>query len=111
MVLHLTPGTYIFYNSGISLNNGVLDCPTCTGIGTSGVTIILTGSPGSSTGTIDVKGNVHIDLKAPATNSYNSAFDGVLFYVDRNAPTGNSVKLTGNSSSSYAGAMYFQAQR
>jgi hypothetical protein len=36
--LNLLPGTYIFYNSSISLNNGRLHCDTCTGIGSSGVT-------------------------------------------------------------------------
>jgi Flp pilus assembly protein TadG len=104
--LNLQPGTYIFYNSGISLNNGVLHCTTCTGVGSSGVTIILTGSTGSI-GTIDIKGNVKITLTAPPTNSYNSAFNGVLFYTDKNAPTNNSVHLTGTSDSTYAGAMYF----
>ena len=106
--LNLSPGTYIFYNSGISLNNGRLHCDTCTGIGSSGVTIILTGSPAGSIGTIDIKGNVTVTLKAPATSSYSSpAFDGVLFYVDKNAPSSNTVNLTGDSSSIYAGAMYF----
>lgn len=105
--LNLSPGTYIFYNSGISLNNGTLHCDTCTGTGSSGVTFVLTGSPASSIGTIDIKGNVVVTLKAPATNSYNSAFNGVLFYVDQNAPSSNTVNLTGDSSSVYAGAMYF----
>ena len=105
--LNLTPGTYIFYNSSISLNNGILECTTCTGVGTSGVTIVMTGSPGSSTGTIDIKGNVHVSLVAPATNSYNSAFNGVLFYTDQNATAGNTVNLTGDSASTYGGAMYF----
>ena len=105
--LNLQPGTYIFYNSGISLNNGRLHCDTCTGIGSSGVTIILTGSPGTSIGGIDIKGNVQVQLKAPQINSYNSAFNGVLFYVDKNSPISNNIKLTGTSDSTYSGAMYF----
>jgi hypothetical protein len=105
--VHLTPGTYIFYNSSISLNNGLLDCTTCTGVGTSGVTIILTGSSSANIGTIDIKGNVTVHLTAPATSDYNSAFNGVLFYTDSNAPAGNRANLTGDSSSTYAGAMYF----
>jgi Flp pilus assembly protein TadG len=106
-VLDLTPGTYIFYNSSISLNNGLLECTTCTGTGSSGVTIIMTGNPGSSTGTIDIKGNVHVSLVAPATNNYATAFNGVLFYTSQSATTGNTVNLTGDSSSTYGGAMYF----
>jgi Flp pilus assembly protein TadG len=105
--VNLTPGTYIFYNSSISLNNGILECSTCTGVGNSGVTIIMTGSSGSNVGTIDIKGNVTVNLVAPAVNSYNSAFNGVLFYTDYRAPIGNTVKLTGDSSSTYGGAMYF----
>jgi Flp pilus assembly protein TadG len=105
--VNLTPGTYIFYNSSISLNNGTLECTTCTGTGTSGVTIILTGSSPSNIGTIDIKGNVTVHLMAPATSDFDPAFNGVLFYTDSNAPLGNSVKLTGDSSSTYGGAMYF----
>ena len=103
--LNLQPGTYIFYNSGISLNNGRLHCDTCTGIGNSGVTIILTGSPGTSIGGIDIKGNVQVQLKAPQANTFNSAFNGVLFYVDQNSPTSNNIKLTGTADSTYSGAM------
>jgi Putative Flp pilus-assembly TadE/G-like len=105
--VNLTPGTYIFYNSSISLNNGTLECTTCNGVGSSGVTIIMTGNPASSTGSIDIKGNVHVSLVAPATNSFNSAFNGVLFYTNQNATVGNTVNLTGDSASTYGGAMYF----
>ena len=45
----------------------------------------MTGNPAGSTGTIDIKGNVHVSLVAPATNSFNSAFNGVLFYTNQNA--------------------------
>jgi hypothetical protein len=103
--LNLTPGTYIFYNSSISLNNGRLHCDTCTG--GAGITVILTGNPAGSIGTIDIKGNVQVQLTAPTTNTYNSAFNGVLFYMDKNAPSSNSPKLTGTSDSVYGGAMYF----
>jgi len=104
--LDLTPGTYIFYNSDVQVNNGILQCSTCTGAGSSGVTIILTGTPGNI-GTIDVPGNATVQLTAPATSRYNAAFNGVLFYTDARAPVGNSVKLTGSSNSTYSGAMYF----
>ncbi len=105
--VNLTPGTYIFYDASIQLNNGILECTTCTGVGTSGVTIIMTGSSPSTIGTIGENGNPTIQLVAPATNSFNAAFNGVLFYTDQNAAIGNSVDLTGDSSSTFSGAMYF----
>jgi Flp pilus assembly protein TadG len=103
----LMPGTYIFYDADIQLNNGILKCSTCTGVGTSGVTIIMTGSSPSSIGVIGENGSPTIQLKAPATNSFNSAFNGVLFYTDKNAVLGNSVNLTGDANSKFSGAMYF----
>jgi len=113
-LLYLQPGTYIFYNSSISLNSGTIECSTsttayvpCTGSGNSGVTIVMTGSPGSSVGTINIRGNVTVHLTAPATNTYNSAFNNVLFFTSASATTGNQVNLTGDSTSTYGGAMYF----
>jgi Flp pilus assembly protein TadG len=103
----LLPGTYVFYNSNIALNNGILECTTCTGAGSSGVTIIMTGSNAANVGTIDIKGNVTVHLAAPATSSFNPAFNGVLFYTDQIAAVGNVVKLTGTDDSTFAGAMYF----
>jgi hypothetical protein len=103
----LLPGTYVFYNSALSLNNGTLECTTCTGVGASGVTIIMTGSNAANVGTIDIKGNVTVHLVAPATSSFNAAFNGVLFYTDQIAPVGNAVSLTGTDTSTFGGAMYF----
>jgi Flp pilus assembly protein TadG len=105
--VNLTPGTYVFFDASIQLNNGILECTTCTGVGTSGVTIIMTGTSPSSVGSIGENGNPTIQLAAPATNSFNSAFNGVLFYTDQKAALGNSVKLTGDSASTFSGAMYF----
>lgn len=103
----LLPGTYVFYNSSLALNNGILECATCTGVGASGVTIIMTGSTASNVGTIDIKGNVTVHLVAPAANSFNAAFNGVLFYTDQKASVGNIVNLTGSDTSTFGGAMYF----
>jgi Flp pilus assembly protein TadG len=103
----LLPGTYVFYNSNLTLNNGILECTTCTGVGSSGVTIIMTGSTASNVGTIDINGNVTVHLEAPATSTFNAAFNGVLFYNDQKAAVGNSVKLTGSDTSTFGGAMYF----
>jgi hypothetical protein len=104
----LAPGTYIFYNASISLKNGTLQCPACSP-GGAGVTIILTGSPASSIGTIGGNGNVTITLNAPKISGFNAAFDGVLLYIDRNAPEA-SVTINGGASSVLTGGLYFPSQ-
>jgi Flp pilus assembly protein TadG len=108
--LDLVPGTYIFYNASISLQGGTLKCSTCTG--TNGVTIILTGSPASKIGTLKINGSATVDLQAPMTNSFNAAFDGVLFYMDQNAQPGNGngnapVDINGGAYTVLSGGMYF----
>ena len=107
--LDLAPGTYVFYGaSTFSVSNGVLKCSACTGSGTSGVTIIMTGPGANTIGEIDVEGNSLINLTAPAINQdFNQIFNGVLFYTDRNAAVGNSVKIIGNQNVTLGGVMYF----
>jgi Flp pilus assembly protein TadG len=103
--VNLTPGTYIFYNASISMDaNGILECTTCQN--GAGVTIIMTGDPGSI-GTFSIaNGNPTINLMAPATSDFDPAFNGVLLYQDSRAAQNNLVELTGNSSSVFGGAMY-----
>jgi Flp pilus assembly protein TadG len=115
VTLDLSPGTYIFYDASISVNGGAtLKCSTCTP-GGAGVTIVLTGDVSgnkSNIGTLSINGGANVDLNAPATNSFNAAFNGVLFYMDKNAlPTngnGNApVSLNGNGNVHLTGGMYF----
>jgi Flp pilus assembly protein TadG len=111
--VNLVPGTYIFYNASISIQGGVLQCPTCTCPDPDcGVTIILTGSPASQIGTLKINGNATVNLHAPRTNNFNSAFNGVLFYMDKNAPPGNGhgnapVDINGGANTVLSGGMYF----
>ena len=77
--VNLTPGTYILYNARIMMQEPMefLQCPTCQN--GAGVTIILTGDNAGSIGGISVaNGNPTINLTAPATSDFDSAFDGVL---------------------------------
>jgi hypothetical protein len=109
--VNLSPGTYFFYNSNITLLGGTLQCPTCTA--TNGVTIIMTGSnSGANTGTINISGNATVTLNAPVTNSWNSAFNGILIYRDSRAPaTGNggsaAVSINGGPSTILTGGLAF----
>jgi Flp pilus assembly protein TadG len=113
ITLDLSPGTYILYNASIKVTGGTLECTTCSpGVADAGVTIILTGSPASKIGTISITGNGTVSLNAPKTNDHNAAFDGVLFYMDRNAPNTNGlgnapVSLTGTGTMNLTGGMYF----
>jgi Flp pilus assembly protein TadG len=113
--LNLSPGTYIFFDASIQIDGGAtLTCSTCTP-GGSGVTIILTGDTTgskSNIGTLSINGSATVTLNAPATNTFNSAFNGVLFYMDKNAPITNGngnapVSLNGDGNVQLTGGMYF----
>jgi len=108
--LSFTPGTYILWNASLKFNGGVIQCPLCTG--SQGVTIILTGSPASKIGTIDINGNATVTLTAPTSNNWNHSFDKVLFYMDKNAPASNGggnppVQINGGPNTVLSGGMYF----
>jgi Flp pilus assembly protein TadG len=111
--LNFAPGTYFFYNASLSFQGGTIQCPTCAA-GGAGVTIIMTGSPANQIGSININGNATVTLNAPYTNSYNSAFNGVLFYTDYRAQPNNGsgcgsapVSINGGANSVFTGAMYF----
>jgi hypothetical protein len=110
-VLNFVPGTYFFQNASLSFNGGTVECTSCSP-GGAGVTIILIGTSANKIGTISIGGSATVTLNAPAINSYNAAFNGVLFYMDKIAqPTNGSgnapVSLTGNGNVSLTGGMYF----
>lgn len=107
--MNLVPGTYIFYNASISLQNSTVTCTTCTSA--NGVTIIMTGSPASSIGTIKINSNSTVTLHAPPVNNFNSAFDGVLIYMDKNAVPANgngnaNVIINGGANTVLSGGIY-----
>jgi Flp pilus assembly protein TadG len=103
--LTLTPGTY-FFTGDISIGAGSsVVCPTCTG--GAGVTIIMTGPTGNgNAGSLNIDGNATVTLSAPKTSTYNSAFNGMLFYQDwRGSPGG--ITVNGGSTSNLTGGLYF----
>ncbi len=100
--LVLNPGTYYIDGSSFSLS------ATATVVGT-GVTIVLTSSTPtnpSSFATMSIHGNAQVNLTASMIGS----FKDLLFYGDPRAPAGLMNTITGNSSSSYHGGMYFRSQ-
>ncbi|WP_158287918.1 pilus assembly protein TadG-related protein [Falsiroseomonas bella] len=107
--LTLSPGTYYLNNASLSLQGGTLRCPTCTG--DSGVTIVLTGSPGSI-GDITINGNANVEnLRAPNAPA-DPDFRGVLLFRDGRATnTGSNgnppVRINGGANLTLMGGMYF----
>jgi Putative Flp pilus-assembly TadE/G-like len=96
-------GTYILLGGGLSAGSSNT---TLTG---TGVTFYNTCSPapcaGGSSGyaPISLTGNVTTTLSAPTTGPYS----GILFYQDSTVFNPQQDKITGNSSMSLTGALYF----
>jgi len=109
--LNFAPGTYFFQDSSLDFEAGTVECTACVP-GGAGVTIILTGTSAKNVGTITIGGSAVVTLNAPATNTYNAAFNGVLFYMSSLATGSNGngnapVSLSGNGTIQLTGGMYF----
>jgi len=92
-VVNLAPGTYYVSGGDFNVNANA----SVTG---SGVTIFM--QSGSS---VSINGNSHISLSAPTSGTYS----GILFFGDRNAPSG-SVTFNGDNTSQLTGDLYFPTQ-
>jgi Flp pilus assembly protein TadG len=92
------------------IDGGDLSIGAQANVSCSGCTFVLTNRSTSSTPTI---GSVNINGGATVTmsNMTSGTYTGLLFYQDRRATVANgngqSNLINGNSSSSYAGSMYF----
>ncbi len=126
--LTLVPGTYFFVNASLTLN-GPIQCKVSTASGAAacsqaqqqGVTIIMTGNPGS-VGNLTINSSATGTLNAlgTQTGSYSnskgmgstySALNGMLFYrrgYGSDTSTAPGVNISGNASSLILnGVMYF----
>jgi hypothetical protein len=94
--LHFNSGTYILAGGGMSISaNTVMSGTSVTFYNTTG-----TGGYGG----ITMNGNSTVNLSAPTSGPLK----GILFFQDRSIPTsGASSTLSGNSSSTFDGAIYF----
>lgn len=95
----LSPGIYVVNGGSVRINGGAQVSGT-------GVTIFLTGSSGDYA-QMDINGGAQVDLTAPNSGTYA----GVLFFQDRNAPSGGDNKFNGGSSMRLNGALYFPGQQ
>jgi hypothetical protein len=94
--LHFNAGTYVLAGGGMSISSNT----TMTG---AGVTFYNTTGSGGY-GAITLGGSATVNLSAPTSG----ALAGILFFQDRSIPsTGAGSTITGNSSSTFDGAIYF----
>ena len=89
-------GTYILQGGGLTATGNV----TLTG---SGVTFYNTFDASDPYAPVSLTGNIIANLSAPTSGPQ----EGMLFFQDRNAPTGNTETITGNSNMNLTGAIYF----
>ena len=94
--LNFNPGTYVFAGGGIDVHGNSVMTGT-------GVTFYLTSGTGGYAG-VTLNGTSQVNFSAPTTGP----LAGILFFQDRSIPTsGAGSTITGNSSSSFDGALYF----
>lgn len=98
------PGIYIIDGSK---GNG-LDIGSQAQIAANGVTFVLSTSSSdmSTVATVNMNGTATITMTAPTSGT----FAGVFLYQDRRALLGPNNYLTGNSGSTFQGAVYMPAQ-
>jgi putative Flp pilus-assembly TadE/G-like protein len=93
--VNFAPGTYVLLGGGLSTqdSNSIIN-------GSNGVTFYNTFDPSSNNPAynayqpININASSSVDLTAPTTGDYA----GMLFFDDRNAPTGNNCGNGGNTS-------------
>jgi Flp pilus assembly protein TadG len=94
--LHFNAGTYVLAGGGMSISSNT----TMTG---AGVTFYNTTGSGGY-GAITLGGSATVNLSAPTSG----ALAGILFFQDRSIPgSAAGSTITGNSSSTFDGAIYF----
>jgi hypothetical protein len=95
-VLNFNPGTYVLAGGGIDVHGNSVMTGT-------GVTFYLTTGTGGYGG-ITLNGNSQVNFSAPTSGP----LVGILFFQDRSIPIGGAAStITGNSSSTFDGALYF----
>jgi len=94
--LHFNPGTYVLAGGGMGISANTVMTGT-------GVTFYNTTGTGGY-GAITLNGNTQANLSAPTSGP----LVGILFFQDRSVPsTGAESTITGNSSSTFDGGVYF----
>lgn len=107
---YVTPGTYVFYNANITINNGFLTCVGCNASTGLGVSIVLLGNNGGI-GDLTINATASVTLNAGTnTTQLDPNLAGLLFYRqdpgnDVGGPT--EIQINGGASSNLQGGFYF----
>lgn len=100
--VNFAPGVYV-------IDGGSLDIRSQAVVAGTGVTFVLSSATAHSNpatvASLSIEGGATLNLTAPDSGAY----EGLLFYQDRRAPTGT-VTIRGNSASTVNGAFYFPRQ-
>ncbi|MFN3075908.1 MAG: pilus assembly protein TadG-related protein [Alphaproteobacteria bacterium] len=101
----LAPGLYVLKGGVFTINGGA----TVTG---HGVTLYLTGG-GSDYAAVQINGGANVVLSAPADAAAASTapYKGILFYQDRNSPSGGVSSFLGGATMRLTGVLYFPTQK
>ena len=107
----MTPGVYIMDGGDFNMSGGgTISCPTCTGVGQSGVTIILTNTNTAkgSWGGMSISGGGNVKLQAPASDPTGyTGYGGIAIYQDSACGTScNGNTVTGNANLQIEGVAY-----
>jgi hypothetical protein len=102
-VVAFTPGTYIFQNASLNISSvGGFTCAGCTFVFTTG---------GGTPGTLNITNTSTVTISAPASNSADADYDGVLFYRVASGTAGSSgsptLNMQGLTNLNLTGGMYF----
>jgi hypothetical protein len=92
----MNPGTYYVDRGKFSVSGG-------SAVRGTGITIVLTSSTGSNYATVDISGSSTVNLTAPSSGTLS----GIVFYGDRNTPTGTKYVFSGGTTQQITGAVYF----
>ena len=110
--LTMNSGVYILNgNSSNPGNNaGIFNVSGSSTVTGSGVSIVLTNNTGNSKnwGNVTISGGTTVTLAPPTSGT----MQGVVFYMDRNAPTNNqsTANISGGSTTAITGSLYFPTE-
>ena len=116
--VNFAPGIYYITNGDLYISNvNNVRCPSCTTA--AGVTFVLTQNNGASNiGGVYIGSVNNVTLNAPSANVASPPlYAGVLFYQDRNAPTGTMAStsktftVSSINNATLAGAIYFPSNK
>lgn len=104
--LRIQKATVFFEPGEYFIDGGDLEFLTKADIKGDGVVFFLTGDPSSEIGSLDITSGAKLVMTPPDEGK----FEGIMFFQDRDAPSGDKNRIRGGAQLTVAGAFYFPAQ-